>query len=101
VIEVPEDVSLRRILGRRVCSDCGRNYHLDSPPENDWTCDVCGGEVVSRTDDNDEETIRSRLALYHEQTEPLHAYYAERGLLREVDGIGSQEEVFSRIVAAL
>jgi adenylate kinase len=101
MIEVPEEVSLRRILGRRVCSNCGRNYHLDSPPERDWICDTCGHEVVERTDDHEEETIRSRLALYHEQTEPLKAYYSERGLLREIDGEGSQDEVFARIAAAL
>ena len=101
VIEVPEEVSLRRILGRRACTTCGRNYHLDSPPENNWTCDDCGGEVVERSDDHDEATIRARLALYHEQTEPLRTYYEERDLLREIDGIGSPDEVFSRIVAAL
>ncbi len=101
VIEVPEEVSLRRLLGRRVCTRCGRNYHLDSPPEVDWTCDVCGGEVVERTDDHDEATIRERLKLYHEQTEPLKAYYDERGLLKQVDGVGTTDEVFDRIVAAL
>ncbi len=101
VVEVPEEVSLRRILGRRACSNCGRNYHLDQPPEDNWTCDTCGGDVVERTDDHDEETVRKRLALYHEQTEPLKQYYAERGLLREVEGDAPPDEVFSRIVAAL
>lgn len=101
VIEVPEEVSLRRLLGRRVCVECGRNYHLDAPPENNWTCDECGGGVVERTDDHEEETIRSRLALYHDQTEPLRAYYEKRGILREVDGMGSPDEVFSRIVSAI
>lgn len=101
VVEVPEEVSLRRILGRRACSNCGRNYHVDVPPEKNWTCDNCGGEVVERTDDHEEETVRKRLALYHEQTEPLKHYYAERGLLREVDGEAPPDEVFSRIVAAL
>ncbi len=101
VIEVPEEVSLRRILGRRVCQECGVNYHLDAPPEKDWTCDDCGGAVVERVDDHEEEVIRARLATYHEQTEPLRAYYEERGLLREVDGVGSPDEVFSRIVSAI
>lgn len=100
-IEVPEEVSLRRLLGRRACSECGRNYHLDSPPKTDWTCDVCGGDVVERTDDHDEQTVRERLKLYHEQTEPLKAYYRERSLLREVDGQASPDEVFARIVAAI
>ena len=101
VIEVPEEMSLRRLLGRRVCTQCGRNYHIDAPPKEDWTCDVCGGEVVSRVDDNDESTIRARLKLYHEQTEPMKAYYSERGILKEVDGVGTPDEVFDRIVAAL
>lgn len=102
VIDVPEEVSLRRLLGRRVCSNCGRNYHLDSPPEVNWTCDNCGGEVVERGDDLDEATVKERLRLYHEQTSPLKAYYADRGLLREVDGSdGSPDEVFTRIVEAI
>lgn len=101
VIEVPEEVSLRRILGRRACSQCGRNYSMDAPPQSDWTCDVCGGEVVSRTDDLDEEAVRERLKTYHEQTEPLKDYYEKCGLLRVVDGRGTPDDVFSRIVAAL
>jgi adenylate kinase len=100
VMEVPEEVSLHRLLGRRVCSECGRNYHVDSPPEKNWTCDRCGGRVVARSDDH-EETIRERLRLYHEQTEPLKAYYESRGLLRTVEGNGSPDEVFARIAAAL
>lgn len=101
VIEVPEEVSLRRILGRRVCSECGRNYHADRPPQTDWKCDYCGGRVEGRSDDHDEETIRGRLRLYHEQTEPLKEYYRTRGVLREVDGTKSPDEVFARIVEAL
>lgn len=99
-MEVPEEESLRRLMGRRVCEECGRNYHVDSPPENDWTCDVCGGNVVARSDDK-EEAITERLKTYHEQTEPLRQYYDERGLLREVDGTGSPDEVFARIIEAL
>ena len=100
VIEVPEEVSLRRLLGRRACQDCGRNYHIDSPPLSDWTCDRCGGKVVERADDH-EQTIRKRLSLYHEQTEPLKAYYESRGLLRTVDGLGTPDEVFDRIAASI
>ena len=101
VLDVPEEVSLRRITGRRACSNCGHNYHVDAPPSEDWTCDVCGGEVVERNDDHDEATIRKRLELYHEQTEPLKQLYEERGLLVEIDGVGTPDEVFSRIVEAL
>jgi adenylate kinase len=100
VLHVPEEVSLRRILGRRVCSNCGRNYHVNSPPREDWTCDRCGGRVERRSDD-DEGNIRDRLKLYHDQTEPLKAYYDARGILREVDGEGTLDEVFDRLVAVL
>lgn len=101
VIDVPEEVSLSRIFGRRACLRCGRNYSVDSPPTDPWTCDVCGGEVVSRADDLDEATVRQRLELYHEQTKPLTAYYQDRSVLRQVDGTGGPDEVFDRIVAAL
>jgi adenylate kinase len=101
VIEVPEEVSLRRLTGRRVCSQCGRNYHVDAPPGRDWVCDRCGGRVEARVDDQDEDAIRERLKLYHEQTEPLKEYYETSGRLRQVNGEGSPDEVFDRIVAAL
>ena len=100
VIEVPEEVSLRRLLGRRACLECGRNYSLDAPPMVDWTCDRCGGRVVERADDH-EETIRKRLSLYHSQTEPLKAFYERKGILRPVDGLGSVDDVFERIATAL
>ena len=101
VIEVPEEVSLRRLTGRRVCSQCGRNYTVDAPPSNDWTCDTCGGKVEARADDQDEDAIRKRLKLYQEQTVPLKEYFERGGRLRAVDGVGSPDEVFDRIVAAL
>jgi adenylate kinase len=98
VLEVPEEVSLRRIVGRRVCSNCGRNYHEDAPPEENWTCDRCGGQVKRRTDDTP-ENVKKRLRLYHEQTEPLKSHY--RDVLRVIDGIGTPDEVFSRILESL
>ena len=101
VIDVPQEVSLRRILGRMACTKCGRNYSIEAPPEVDRVCDYCGGEGVRRTDDLDEKTVLSRLDTYHRQTEPLKAYYEERELLKEVDGEGTPEEVFARIVAVL
>ncbi|HET7482555.1 MAG TPA: adenylate kinase [Actinomycetota bacterium] len=100
VIDVPEEESIRRLTGRRVCENCGHNYHVDSPPEKNWTCDICGGNVVARSDDT-EDGIRERLRNYNESTTPLRQYYEERGLLKEVSGIGSPDEVFSRIVEAL
>lgn len=99
-IDIPEDIIRHRILGRRVCSICGRNYHIDAPPQDNWTCDACGGEVVARVDDN-EESIHRRLELYYEMTEPLTAYYETQGLLRAIDGDGTPGEVFGRILAVL
>jgi adenylate kinase len=101
VLEVAEESSLRRIMGRRVCSNCGRNYHVDAPPARDWTCDICGGEVVARADDQDEDAIRERLKGYLEQTKPLKEYYEDHGKLRVVSGEGPPEEVFARIVEVL
>ena len=101
VLEVAEEVSLRRLLGRRVCSQCGLNYHTDNPPQHDWTCDRCGGRVEKRFDDQQEETIRERLKVYHQLTEPLKTYYSDRGVLRAVDGTGTPDAVFERIVGAL
>jgi adenylate kinase len=70
VIDVPEETSLRRLTGRRVCASCGRNYHIDAPPGNDWTCDRCGGKVEARAAALAEGALRERLALYREQTAP-------------------------------
>lgn len=100
-IDVPEEVSLRRLTTRRVCSKCGRNYSMAAPPMEDWTCDACGGRVVVRQDDQEEGTIRHRLAVYGEQTLPLKKYYEGRGVLKQVDGVASPDEVFDRIVASL
>ncbi|MDQ3951564.1 MAG: adenylate kinase [Actinomycetota bacterium] len=101
VIDVPQEVSVHRLLGRMACTHCGRNYSPDMPPENDAICDSCGGHVERRADDLDEATVLKRLAIYHEVTEPLKEYYAEKGLLREIDGVGTPDEVFSRIVTVL
>lgn len=100
VMEVPEDVSLRRALGRRVCEDCGANYHVDDPPRQDWTCDRCGGRVVPRSDDS-EEKVRNRLRTYWEHTAPLKDFYRERDRLIEIDGRASPDDVFAHIVSAL
>ena len=99
-LEVAEHVVLERITKRRVCTTCGHNYSVDSPPKNGWICDVDGGEVVQRDDDT-EEAVRKRLDLYVAETLPLTDFYAERDLLIEVDGIGSPDEVFARLLAAI
>ena len=96
-IEVPTAQVLRRLASRRVCIDCGANYSVSSPPRVNWTCDVCGGEVIQREDDT-EEAIRRRLELYERQTAPLIEWYAKRGQLTEVNGVGSPDAVLRRII---
>ncbi len=99
-LEVPTEVSLRRLGGRRVCRQCGTNYSLDDPPGKNWTCDSCGGEVVQRQDDT-EWAIARRLKLYEEETQPLVAWYAEREKLVAVDGVGDPDTVTERLVRAI
>jgi adenylate kinase len=97
---VPPDVVLERLASRRVCSDCGVNYSVATPPKYGWVCDNCGGDVVQRADDTP-EAIQKRLDIYERETAPLIAWYADRGLLAEVDGLGSAEEVTLRLIAAI
>ena len=97
---VPTEVVLERLAARRVCSDCGANYSVDSPPKYPWVCDNCGGDVIQRADDTP-EAIQKRLDLYERQTAPLIAWYADRKLLAEVDGLGPADEVTARLVAAI
>jgi adenylate kinase len=99
-LEVPTEVVLRRLASRRVCIDCGANYSVDSPPRLNWTCDICGGEVVQREDDT-EAAIRRRLDLYERETRPLVDWYAERDLLAVVDGVGDPDEVTADLVRAV
>lgn len=99
-LEIPKEVALARLSERRVCVSCGTNYSLSRPPKFDWTCDICGGEVVQREDDS-EEAIRRRLMLYEEETAPLVAWYEERGKLAVIDGLGEPDEVQARMVAAI
>ncbi|MDQ1437118.1 MAG: adenylate kinase [Acidimicrobiaceae bacterium] len=99
-IEVPMDVVLKRLAGRRVCSTCGTNFSTATPPKYDWTCDVCGGEVVQREDDT-VDAIKRRLVLYEEQTEPLITWYLERDKLVSIDGMGTPDDVTQRLVRAI
>jgi adenylate kinase len=96
-LEVPTEVVLRRLAGRRVCVDCGANYSVDTPPRLNWTCDICGGEVVQRQDDT-EGAIRRRLDLYERETRPLVDWYSELDLLAEVGGVGDPDEVTTVLV---
>jgi adenylate kinase len=99
-LDVPERVVLERLVNRRVCVDCGTNYSMHAPPQDDWICDVCGGNVVQRTDDT-ESAIRERLANYDRETAPLIAWYSDRDLLITVDGLGTADEVTERLVRAI
>jgi adenylate kinase len=96
-IDVPTELVLDRIAGRRVCEGCGRTYHVTSPPASDWTCDDCGGKVVHREDDT-EEAVRRRLELYEEVTVPIVDFYQRLGKLVVVDGVGQEHEVYERLV---
>jgi len=99
-LQVPTGLVLKRLASRRVCVDCGANYSTAAPPLVNWTCDVCGGEVVQRQDDT-EEAIKRRLDLYEVETEPLLDWYKQRELLVEVNGTGSPDAVTRRVVGAI
>ena len=96
-LDVPRDIVLDRLAGRRVCENCQRVYHVNLPPAVDWTCDTCGGNVVQRDDDT-EDAIDRRLQLYEEQTVPIIDYYRERGMLAQVSGVGEGDDIFKRLV---
>lgn len=100
-LEVSRRDLLSRLTGRRVCASCGAVYHIETKPTRvSGICDVCGGQVIQRKDDH-EDVISARLDAYDKSTSPLKAYYADKGLLAEVDGNGSTEEVFARIIGKL
>lgn len=99
-LEVPTAVVLKRLASRRVCVDCGTNYSVTAPPSVNWTCDVCGGEVIQREDDT-EEAIRRRLELYERSTAPLLERYEKGGMLAPVDGTGPADVVTRRCVQAI
>ena len=100
-IVVPDEELIRRLTGRRTCKECGAGFHVVyKKPAREGVCDQCGGPLIQRDDDK-EETIRNRLAVYNEQTEPLIAYYRKAGLLREIQGTGTIEEIFQRMIGAI
>ena len=101
LIDAPDEVVVQRISGRRISPSSGRIYHVDfDPPRVEGRCDVDGSELVQREDDR-AEAVRRRLQVYHDQTEPLIAYYDERGLLCRFDGTLPPDEVHAHIRAAL
>ena len=100
-LEISDEVIMDRMGGRRVCEHCGASYHVVAvPPKAEGVCDTCGGKLVRRKDD-EPETVRARLEVYHKKTEPLKAYYAERGLLRPVENqptVAENSEAILRVL---
>ncbi|MBQ2642392.1 MAG: adenylate kinase [Eubacterium sp.] len=100
-VAVPDENIIVRMGGRRACVDCGATYHMDHrAPKVDGVCDHCGGKLIIR-DDDQPETVEKRLAVYHEQTQPLIDYYTDKNILKTVDGTLKMEDVFTEIVDIL
>ena len=100
-MEVSDLTIMARMTGRRICDRCGTSYHLTAvPPKTQGICDLCGGKLIQRKDDAP-ETVKARLDVYHRETEPLLAFYAQRGLLRAVNACGTVEERTDAILRML
>ncbi|MCD8054711.1 MAG: adenylate kinase [Lachnospiraceae bacterium] len=100
-VDVPDEAIVARMSGRRVCPSCGASYHVvNIPTKKPGICDRCGAAVIQR-DDDQAETVQKRLAVYHEQTQPLIDYYREKGREVDIDGTQPMEAVFAEIVGKL
>ncbi len=100
-LSVDEDEIIRRLSGRKICKECGKNFHVEfHPPEKDNICDDCGGTLYQRDDDKP-ETIRQRLSVYREESVPVARKYDDQGLLVEVDASGDIDDVFKRIMGVV
>ena len=100
-VDVPDENIVNRMGGRRACLSCGATYHIvNIPTKAEGICDKCGSAVVLRDDDKP-ETVQKRLAVYHEQTQPLIEYYSAQGILKSVDGTRPMDDVFADIVRIL
>jgi adenylate kinase len=100
-VEVPDENIINRMSGRRACVDCGGTYHIKyNPTKKEGICDACGGKLILR-DDDQPETVKNRLKVYHDQTQPLIDYYSKQGIMKEVDGTVDMEDVFQAIVGIL
>lgn len=97
-VDVPDDNIVNRMSGRRACLACGATYHIEfAKTKTEGICDRCGKELVLRDDDKP-DTVKKRLHVYHEQTQPLIEYYNKKGILKTVDGTKDMEDVFQSIV---
>ena len=100
-VDVPDENIVKRMGGRRACTKCGATYHIEHvPPKKEGICDNCGEALVLRDDDKP-ETVKKRLSVYHEQTQPLIEYYEKEGVLKNVDGTQDMNKVFADITAIL
>lgn len=100
-VDVPDESIVKRMGGRRACLSCGATYHIEHvPPKKEGICDTCGQKLVLRDDDKP-ETVKNRLNVYHEQTQPLIDFYTEKGVLKTVDGTVDMQDVFTAIVSIL
>lgn len=100
-VDVDKDDLMKRLTGRRTCKGCQQMYNMYfSPPGKEGTCDKCGGELFQRDDDK-EATIKNRLDVYEKSTAPLMDYYGKKGILKSVEGTGSIDEIFTKIVSIL
>ncbi|MBD5552072.1 MAG: adenylate kinase [Lachnospiraceae bacterium] len=100
-IEVPDESIIKRMIGRRACVSCGATYHLENvPPKKEGICDKCGDKLILRDDDR-EETVKNRLNVYHEQTQPLIDFYQRKGVLKSLDGTKDMMDVFQEITEIL
>lgn len=100
-VEVPDENIINRMSGRRACVGCGATYHIQfNPTKVEGICDACGEKLILRDDDKP-ETVKNRLSVYHEQTQPLIDFYAKKGILKEVDGTMDMNDVFAAIVKIL
>ena len=100
-VDVPDETIITRMGGRRGCPGCGETYHIVyNAPKEDGVCDVCKTKLIMREDDKP-ETVKHRLEVYHEQTQPLVDFYSAKNILKSVDGTQSLDKVFADIVAIL
>ena len=100
-VDVPDEAIIGRMSGRRACLKCGATYHIVyAAPKQEGICDKCGSALVLRDDDKP-ETVKKRLTVYHDQTQPLIDYYKGKGVLRSVDGTQSLDKVFADIIGIL
>lgn len=100
-VDVPDENIINRMSGRRACVSCGGTYHIVyAPTKAEGVCDACGGELVLRDDDKP-ETVKKRLDVYHEQTQPLIDYYSKKNILVDIDGTQDMSQVFDAIVKVL